>query len=112
MQDVYRDISDIVDKITELPVFPSLVWVWCWDVLLSMYRDYMPDVDDEWVVAMSIEDMWALFWEQADQNGFTLEYGVEDLNEHLRDWMIDQSIIVSLDEEDEDVIESDEEETT
>jgi hypothetical protein len=99
MQDVYRDISIIIDKITELPVFPSLVWVWTWDVLVSMYKDYLPEVDDEFVITMSLEDIWALFWEQADKNGFTLEYGTEDLTEHIRDWMIDQNILVSIEEE-------------
>jgi hypothetical protein len=99
MQDVYRDISIIIDKITELPVFPSLVWVWTWDVLVSMYKDYLPEVDDEYVITMSLEDIWALFWEQADKNGFTLEYGTEDLTEHIRDWMIDQNILVSIEEE-------------
>lgn len=99
MQDVYHDISIIIDKISELPVFPSLVWVWTWDILVSMYKDYLPEVDDEYVVTMSLEDVWALFWEQADKNGFTLEYGTEDLDEHILDWMIDQNILVSIEEE-------------
>lgn len=110
MQDTYRDMTVIIDKISELPVFPSLVWVWTWDVLVSMYKDYMPDVDDEWVTTMPLEDVWTLFWTQADENGFTLEYGTEDLTEHIRDWMIDESIIKSLDEDEDDMLESEGEE--
>jgi hypothetical protein len=112
MWDSYDDITVIIDKISKLSLFPSLVWVWTWDVLVSMYKDYEPGVDDEYVTTMPLDGVWKLFYEQADENGFTLEYGTEDLTEHVRDWMIDQSIIVSLDEEDEDMIESDEEETT
>lgn len=110
MMDTYHDINSIIDKIGVLPVYPSLVWVYAWDVLKSMYTDYMPGVDDEWVTAMSLEDTWAKFYEGADQNGFTLEYGTEDLYEHIRDWMIDESIIVEVDGDEEDVIESDKEE--
>jgi hypothetical protein len=106
MLDTYHDINNIIDNISQLNLFPPLVWVWSWDVLKSMYRDYMPGVDDEWVTSMSLEDVWALFYEQADQNGFTLEYGTEDLYEHLRDWMIDESIIVEVDGDEEDMIES------
>jgi len=55
--DVFKDLNEIVDKITVLPVFPSLVWVWSFDVLRSIYennrfedldetiRDWMRDND-------------------------------------------------------------------
>jgi hypothetical protein len=48
---------------------------------------------------MSEEEMWELFWTQADKNGFTLEYGTEDLYEAVRDWMIDQEVIMEAEEE-------------
>jgi hypothetical protein len=50
---------------------------------------------------MSLEQTWEKFYEDADQNGFTLEYGTEDLYEAIRDWMIDADI-VSVGEVDED----------
>jgi len=37
--DVFKDLNEIVDKITVLPVFPSLVWVWSFDVLRSIYEN-------------------------------------------------------------------------
>jgi len=110
MQDTYADITKIIDQIGNLRVFPPLVWVWTWDVVADMYKNHEPGVDDEYVTAMPLEQAWELFWTQADQNGFTLEYGTEDLYEHVRDWMIDESIIISLDEVEDDVIESEEEE--
>jgi hypothetical protein len=110
MLDAYKDMSNIIDQIGKLSVFPPLVWVWTWDVVVDMYKNHEPGVDDEYVTAMPLEQAWELFWTQADKNGFTLEYGTEDCYEHIRDWMIDESIIVSLDEEEDDVLESDEEE--
>jgi hypothetical protein len=103
MQDIYRDINLIIDKIGELQVFPSLVWVWTWDIVRDLYRNIQAGSEEEYCVTMEEEEVWQLFWEQADKNGFTLEYGTEDLDEHIRDWMIDQSIIELVqEEEDED----------
>jgi hypothetical protein len=48
---------------------------------------------------MDIEEVWELFWTQADVNGFSLEYGTEDLYDAIRDWMIDESIIELVQEE-------------
>ena len=110
MQDTYADITKIIDQIGNLRVFPPLVWVWTWDVVVDMYKNHEPGVDDEYVTAMPLEQAWELFWTQADQNGFTLEYGTEDLYEHVRDWMIDESIIIPLDEVEDDMIESEKEE--
>jgi len=103
MQDIYRDINLIIDKISELQVFPSLVWVWTWDIARDLYRNIQAGSEEEYCVTMEEEEVWQLFWDQADKNGFTLEYGTEDLDEHIRDWMIDQSIIELVqEEEDED----------
>ena len=110
MLDVYADIEYIIGKISILPVGQPLVWVYVWDVVKSTYEDYK--TEDEYIIAKSIEDVWSLFWSQADHTGFTLEYGTEDLYEHIRDWMIDESIIVEVDTDDEEMIESDEEEST
>jgi hypothetical protein len=101
MQDIYRDINLIIDKIGELQVFPSLVWVWTWDIARDLYRNIRAGSEEEYCVTMEEEEVWQLFWDQADKNGFTLEYGTEDLDEHIRDWMIDQSIIELVQEEED-----------
>ena len=45
------------------------------------------------------KDVWDLFWEDADKNGFSLEYGTEDLHEAVFDWMLERDIIVVLDDD-------------
>jgi hypothetical protein len=102
MQDVYHDIEDIIEKISVLPVGQPLVWVYVWDVARDLYRDIQEGGDDEYCVTMGEEEVWELFWTQADKNGFSLEYGTEDLYESLRDWMIDQEIIELVEEEDDE----------
>jgi len=104
MLDVYKDVTDIIDKITDLPVFPSLVWVWTWDVTLNVLGDF--EEDPEYKVNHTQEEVWAMFWRDADKNDFSLEYGTENLYESVRDWMIDTEIVTeALDEDEEDVVE-------
>lgn len=102
MHDVYKDISVIIDKIGELNAFPPLVWVWTWDTAITILKDIREGGDPDYCVTMDEEEMWELFYTQADKNGFTLEYGTEDLYEAVRDWMTDEGIIEEAVEEDED----------
>jgi hypothetical protein len=103
MKDIYKDISLIIDKIGELQVFPPLVWVWTWDVAITILKDIREGGDLDYNVTMDEEELWELFFTQADKNGFTLEYGTEDLYEAVRDWMIDEGVIKEhVEEEDED----------
>ena len=101
MKDVYKDITEILDKIGQLPVFPSLVWTWSWDVCVTMIEDFRSDSD--YSVMMENEEIWALFWRDADKNGFTLEYGPETLSEHISDWLFEIEAVEEYEElEDED----------
>jgi hypothetical protein len=100
MQDVYKDLTEIIDKISKLPVFPSLVWTWTWDVCVSALENFRSDED--YVVSMTNEEVWELFWRDADKNGFTLEYGTEALNDHISDWLIDVEAVKEKEDEDED----------
>ncbi len=102
MQDTFRDINIIIDKIGELRLFPPLVWVWTWDVAITILKDIREDGDPDYNVTMDEEEMWELFFTQADKNGFTLEYGTEDLYEAVRDWMLDEGIIEEYDGEEEE----------
>jgi len=83
--DVYRDLNEIVDKITVLPVFPSLVWVWSFDVLRSIYENNR------------FEDLFDKFWEDADGIGISMDLGDEIIDETIRDWMRDNDFLVALD---------------
>ncbi len=99
MDDTYTKLTNILNQIGDLDVFPSLVWVWSWDVALSTLRDF--EEDEEFDIKLTEQEMFKLFWEQADKNGFTLEYGTDSLYEAIRDWMIDQDIVAYKEAENE-----------
>jgi hypothetical protein len=102
MQDVYRDIEDVIEKISKLPIGLPLVWVYAWDVARDLYTSIQEGQEEEYCVTEDIEDVWQMFWEDADKNRFSLEYGPEALYEHIRDWMIDKNIIDEHVEDDND----------
>lgn len=101
MDDTYERLTTIINQLSDLNVFPSLVWLWSWDVALSTLRYF--EEDEEFKVTKNEKEIFELFWDQADQNGFTLEYGTDSLYEAIREWMIDQGIVSYVaDEEGED----------
>jgi hypothetical protein len=46
-----------------------------------------------------LDVVFQALWDQVDKTGFTLEYGVEDLDEAIRDWLIDNDFLVALDDD-------------
>ena len=99
--DIYVRINEAVDKISNLGVFPSLVWTWTWDIVKSELDYYSPESGESYVTndKFTEKDVWDMFWADADKNGFSLEYGTETLHEAVFDWMLDRDIIVTLDDD-------------
>jgi hypothetical protein len=108
MLDTYNEIEDIIEKISKLPIGLPLVWVYAWDVARDLYTSIQEGQEEEYCVSEDIEDVWQMFWTDADKNGFSLQYGSEDLHEAIRDWMIDRGIIDEVPEDDEEDEDEDE----
>ena len=102
MLDTYNEIEDIIERISKLPIGLPLVWVYAWDVARDLYTSIQEGAEEEYCVSEDIEDVWQMFWEDADKNGFSLQYGSEDLHEAIRDWMVDRGIIDEVPEEEEE----------
>ena len=105
--DIRNDLDLMIDKLSSMPIGVPLVWLYVWDVIKSSY-DVMSD-DEGYTMAnpnYSIDDVWDLLWSRPI---FTLEFGVEQLDEEIRDWLIDNEFIIDcseLDGESEDMLES------
>lgn len=105
--DVYNRINLIVDSLHDLGVFPSLVWTYAWDVARDIYENnqFEDAAMNDYVFVpegITLKEIWDKFWEDADKNGFSLEYGAEDLHEAVRDWMIDCDFLVNSEDMEED----------
>lgn len=101
MVKTHMKLNQIIDNISSLEVFPSLMWVWTWDSVKEKLNSFGPDSGEEYVVNKDLteEDVFKLFWLDIDNTQFSLEYGSDQLDEAIFDWMLDKDIIVALDDD-------------
>ena len=102
--DNFIKISKMIKDLEDLDVFPSLVWLFSWDIIAEWYKnEQWADVHNDGFVdecfpkGLELKTIWDKFWEDSDKNGFSLEYGVENLDEALRDWLRECDFLVALD---------------
>jgi hypothetical protein len=99
--DVYRDLNEIIDKLQNIPVFPSLMWVLTFDIIKEIFdnnqivNDYVDEVVPEGITLKQIFDK---FWEDVDGFGLSMDSGSDIIEETIRDWMKENDFLIALDE--------------
>jgi len=104
--DTFNDLMEISNHLSEMSVFPSLLWVWAFDIMKDIFdnnqfihlaeNDYVDEAVPEGITLKQIFDK---FWEDVDTLGFTMDHGGEILEEVIRDWMRENDFLVALDED-------------
>lgn len=104
--DVFKDLNGIVDRLQALPVFPSLVWVWTFDVIRDIfencqYKDLAVNdyVDEAVPEGITLKQIFDKFWEDVDGIGINMDLGAEIIDEVIRDWMRENDFLVALDDD-------------
>lgn len=93
-KDKLNKCLEILDS-TDLGV--SMTWLWVW----SLIKDNLED--GEWDQLVSEDEAWDMLWRAVGSGvGFTMDYGAEDLWEHVMGWMIEEGMIKEFEEEEED----------
>ena len=108
MVTTHMKLNQIVDNIKSLGVFPSLVWVWCWDIVRYKWRESSIGEDIFWEAnpKFTEDDIFQMMWQDSTAEGWSLEYGAESVDEAIFNWMVDRDILLpigkALDEEEEE----------
>lgn len=104
--DVFKDLNEIVDRLQAIPVFPSLLWVWTFDVIRDIfencqYKDLAVNdyVDEAVPEGITLKQIFDKFWEDVDGIGINMDLGAEIIDEVIRDWMRENDFLVSLDDD-------------
>ena len=104
--DVFNELMEIHAHLSELPVFPSLLWAWTFDVIKDIFDNNQfihlaeTDIADEAVPeGITLKQIFDKFWDDVDTLGFTMDNGGEVLEEVIRDWMRENDFLVALDED-------------
>jgi hypothetical protein len=75
----------------------SMVWLWTWSTIDNILKD------DNYKAKVTLDDMWGHLCEAVEAGqGFSLEYGAEQHQEEVLEWMINRDYIVDPDMEEED----------
>ena len=104
--DVFNELMEINLHLSQLTVFPSLLWAWAFDIMKDIFdnnqitdlaaNDY---VDEAVPAGVTLKQIFDQFWEDVDSLGFTMDHGGEILEETIRDWMREKDFLVALDED-------------
>ena len=104
--DVFNELMEINIHLSQLPVFPSLLWAWTFDIIKDIFdnNQYLDlattDIADEAVPAdITLKQIFDKFWEDVDTLGFTMDNGGEVLEECIRDWMRENDFLVALEDD-------------
>jgi hypothetical protein len=99
--DTFEDLVDIKARLNKMTVFPSLLWVWVYDVLSDIYDNHQAPASehDEEVIAegFTLKQIFDMLWLDVDKVGLNMDLGGEIIEEVIYDWMRDRNILVSLD---------------
>jgi hypothetical protein len=87
---VHNTLKDMYKQLTELEVFPSLVWTWTYDIIRSFEND------SDYKFLMTEEQWFDLLWNNVDKANFSLTYGDEQIYEDIRDWLLDNDVMVDV----------------
>ena len=99
--DTYITLNKLIEGMSELNVHSQLVWLYVWDIVKDKLDEYHAESGEDYIVNSELteKDVFNLFWEDAEKNGFSLEYGTEHLHEAVFDWMLERDILVALEDD-------------
>ena len=104
--DVFNELMEINIHLSQLPVFPSLLWAWTFDIIKDIFDnnqfkdiakgDYVDEAIPEGITLKQIFDK---FYEDIETLDINMDQGGEILEEVIRDWMRENDFLVALDED-------------
>ena len=104
---VRMQLDQMINQLQGMDVGLALVWLYVWDVMKDSYKSMCEDNDyTKANPDKTLDDVWTALWESPS---FSLEFGVEALDEDIRDWLMTNEFILDV-EDDEDLTDDDDDE--
>ena len=101
-QKVKMQLDQVVNTLNSMDVAMSLIWVWAWDLIRDKYQsnEFITEGSEYVVTAgTTLDTIWEKLWANPPSD-FTLEFGAEQMDEAVMDWMIDNNFLAVLEEDD------------
>jgi hypothetical protein len=102
---LYDDLLDLNERISKLPVYPQLGWIWCFDIIKDIFDNHQEvdaDVTDEVIPSgVTLKQIFDKFYFDIDGLGIDMDLGGEVLEEVIRDWMFENDLLMIVEEEED-----------
>jgi hypothetical protein len=98
---VKMQLDQMVDTLNSIDVSMSLIWLWAWDLIRDKYKsnEFITEGSEYTVVSgVTLDTIWDKLWENPPSD-FTLEYGAEQMDEAVMDWMVDNNFLAVLEDD-------------
>lgn len=98
--DVFNQLLDINKQLSNLAVFPSLCWVWAFDVIKDVFDNNGEVGYDEAIrEGVTLQQIFDKFYDDCEGLGLNMDMGLEAMDEVIRDWMRESNFLVALDDD-------------
>ena len=98
--DTFNELLAINEKLTNLTVFPSLLWAWTFDIIKDIFDNNAEVGYDEAITeGVTLKQIFDKFFIDCDKLGIDMDMGGELMEEVIRDWMRENNFIVVLDDD-------------
>ena len=97
--DAFNQLLVINEQITNLSLFPSLGWVWTFDIIKDIFENTDTGYDETIREGVTLKQIFDKFFVDCDSLGISMDMGGEIMEETIRDWMRENDFIVALDED-------------
>lgn len=104
--EVFNKLVEIDKSLSNLSVFPSLLWLWVFDIIKDIFdnnqykdlavNDYIDEAVPEGITLQNIFDQ---LWDDVEGLGLTMDSGGQIIEEVIRDWMRENDFLVALDDD-------------
>ena len=82
--DTFNELNELVDRLTNLSVFPSLMWLWAFDIIRDIYKNNAEYGYDESIAeGVTLKQIFDKFWDDCDGLGLNMDMGGEIIEENL-----------------------------
>ena len=94
-------LDQMITNLRSMNINAPLVWLWVWDQIVDIYNQHEEDnFANEYVIGegVTLDIIFEALYSKPPAD-FTLEYGTDQLDEAVMDWLTENEYLVALDDD-------------
>lgn len=94
-------LDQMITNLRSMDLNAPLVWLWVWDQIVDIYNQHEEDnFANEYTIGegVTLDIIFEALYSKPPAD-FTLEYGTDQLDEAVMDWLTENGYLVALDDD-------------